>query len=149
MLSSTSSDVLVQFPLAIVQRSVTVVPAINPVTVDVGELGLVMVAGPDTMLHVPIPVTGVFPARVAVAELQSAWSGPAAATDGLAYTVRVSVSLETGQVAVLLILQTKRFIPSVRPVTVDVALAGLTTVPPPAITCHEPIPTVGVLAFRL
>ncbi len=58
-----------QGPLLIVQRNVTV-PTPSPVTVVVGELGVVIVAVPLTRDHDPVPGgAGTFPARVAVGEL--------------------------------------------------------------------------------
>ena len=37
-----------------------------PVTPELGEAGLVIIPEPLTSVHNPVPVTGVFPARVAV-----------------------------------------------------------------------------------
>ena len=47
-----------------VHRSVAGVPAITPVTPEVVELGVVIVAVPLTTLQAPVPVEGVLPARV-------------------------------------------------------------------------------------
>ncbi len=58
------SSVELHVPFVIVQRKVALVPAANPVTVVVGELAVVIVAVPDTKLHDPVPVTGVFAAIV-------------------------------------------------------------------------------------
>ncbi len=41
-------------------------PTPNPVTADVGLVGVVNVAAPVTTVHNPVPLVGVFPARVAV-----------------------------------------------------------------------------------
>ena len=78
----TSSVETGHTPLEIVHRKVTLVPAVTPVTVVVGEEGAVIVAVPLTILHVPVPVTGVFAAMVKLEVLQSVWSGPAAAVVG-------------------------------------------------------------------
>ena len=43
-------------------------PTLNPVTPDVGSLGVVTVALPAITVHVPDPTVGVLPARVAVVE---------------------------------------------------------------------------------
>ena len=40
-------------------------PTPNPVTPDVGDEGLVIVPAPLTNVHVPVPVVGVFAAKVA------------------------------------------------------------------------------------
>ena len=39
-------------------------PRPKPVTPDVGEDGVVIVPAPLTKVHVPVPITGVFPANV-------------------------------------------------------------------------------------
>jgi hypothetical protein len=59
---------LVQVPLVAVQRNTYVPTALKPVTVDVGDVGVVMVgtAGPLTFDHIPEPTVIVLPARVAV-----------------------------------------------------------------------------------
>ena len=41
-------------------------PTDNPVTPEVGELGVVTVELPAMTVHAPVPTDGVFPARVAV-----------------------------------------------------------------------------------
>lgn len=47
-----------------VQRREALVPTGTPVTVDVGEEGVVIVAVPLTTFHKPVPVVGVLPASV-------------------------------------------------------------------------------------
>ena len=63
-LVSTTSSVEEQVPLVIVQRSVALVPAGTPVTPEVAEEGVVMVAVPLTTLQVPVPTLAVLPASV-------------------------------------------------------------------------------------
>ena len=62
----TSSVEVEQGELETLQRKVTVVPALKPVTPEVGELGVAMVPVPDTTVHCPVPVVGVLPAKVAL-----------------------------------------------------------------------------------
>ena len=93
MVSTTSSVEVGQLPLAIVQRNVALVPSGTPVTPEVAEDGVVMVAVPLTTVHVPVPVVGAFPASVNEPLLHCAWSGPAAAVVGVAYTVPVPVAV--------------------------------------------------------
>lgn len=45
-------------------------PGTSPVTPDVGDEGVVMVAAPLITDHVPVPVIGVLPNRFADVELQ-------------------------------------------------------------------------------
>lgn len=74
----TSSVDAVQLPLVIDQRRVAEAPRANPVTPELGEEGVVMVAVPDTKVHVPVPVAGVFPTKVAVVtQAANVWSLPA------------------------------------------------------------------------
>ena len=63
----TSSKEGVHDPLEIVQRKV-LEPTPSAVNPDVGEVGVVIVAVPEIKVHIPVPVVGVFPARVAVVE---------------------------------------------------------------------------------
>lgn len=50
-----------QVPLVIVHANVAESPITKPVTPLVGDVGEVMVAVPDTSVHVPVPTVGVFP----------------------------------------------------------------------------------------
>ena len=56
-------------PLLIVQVKVALVPAVIPVTPEVAEAGVVIVAVPLVTVHKPLPVLGVFPAKVNAAVL--------------------------------------------------------------------------------
>ena len=47
----------------------TLVPAVSPVMPDVGELGVVIVPGPEIFVHKPVPTAGAFAAIVAVPAL--------------------------------------------------------------------------------
>ncbi len=67
-LITTSSVLAVQVPLLIVHRKVAE-PATKPVTPDVGEEAVVIVAVPLTTLHAPVPAVAVFPAKVVVVAL--------------------------------------------------------------------------------
>ena len=51
-----------QDPLVIVQIN-TFVPTFNPVTAEVSEVGVVIVPEPVNKVHIPVPTTGVFPAK--------------------------------------------------------------------------------------
>ena len=46
------------------------VPTLNPVTVDVADVGVVIVPLPAMSVHIPVPVVGVFPAKVELVTLQ-------------------------------------------------------------------------------
>jgi len=66
-------------------HSTRVVPAVSPVIVEVGPEGVVTIPAPETTVHVPVPVVGVFPAKVAVLA-QMDWLGPASEAVGGAST---------------------------------------------------------------
>ena len=65
LVMTTSSGESVQVPLASVQRKV-LAPTPNPVTPELAVVLAVMVPDPPTSVHVPPPVVGTFPAKVAV-----------------------------------------------------------------------------------
>lgn len=54
-----------QLPLLIVQTKI-LLPTDNPVTAEVGLVGVVTDDVPAITVHVPVPTVGVLPARVAV-----------------------------------------------------------------------------------
>ena len=66
LLVSITSSKLVHDPLVIVHLNVTLLPAVRPVTVLVADEGVVTVAplAAPMMLQAPVPVTGMFPAKV-------------------------------------------------------------------------------------
>ena len=92
LLVSVTSSYVLQVPLTIVQRNTAGVPVVTPVTVEVAEFMLVIVAVPLCTVHVPVPTKAAFPARVKLPLLHCAWSAPASAIVGTSYTVTVSVS---------------------------------------------------------
>ena len=71
LLVKITSSMDEQAPFEIVHLNVALVPAVIPVTPEVGNVGdvIVIVAAPLTFVHVPIPVVAVFPARVKVVVL--------------------------------------------------------------------------------
>ncbi len=63
---TTSSKEAVQGALAIVQRKVAIPGTTKPVIPEVGELGVMIVAVPETNDQAPVPTVAVLPAKVAV-----------------------------------------------------------------------------------
>ena len=74
-------------PLLIVQVKVALVPAVIPVTPEVAEAGVVIVAVPLVTVHKPLPVLGVFPAKANAAVLHWLIADPATEVVGVASTV--------------------------------------------------------------
>jgi len=130
-----------QVALVIVQTKLFT-PTDNPVTPEVGELGVVTVALPVMTVHAPVPTAGVFPASVAVVE-QTSWSGPAFDVVGEASLVTMTVSFDAAQVP-FEIVQTRLFAPTDKPVTPEVGEPGVVTVALPPMTVHTPVPAAGV-----
>ena len=90
---TTSSVEGEQGALEIVHLNVADAPITNPVTPEVGDEGVVIVAVPETTDQFPVPTVGVLPANVVVVTLQRFWSEPALAVVGLAFTVNVATLL--------------------------------------------------------
>ena len=128
----------------IVHFKTVLVPAGTPVTVDVGDDGLEIVAIPLTTLHVPTPTNAVFPTNVKEPELQFDCAGPAAATvTGLSF---VNVTVELDEQDPLVTVQVKTaLVPKGTPETVDIADDGLAIEAVPLKTVHKPVPTDGAL----
>ena len=120
----------------------TFAPTPSPVTVDVGEPGVVIVPAPLTSVHVPVPDVAVFPASV-VPVLQIVWFGPAAAVVGAATPVIVTCEEDAAQGG-FEIVHSKIFGPTPNPVTPEVGEVGEVIVPAPLISVHNPVPVVGV-----
>ena len=137
----TSSVVVEQAPLVILQRITTVVPAIKPVIVVVGELAVVIVAVPLTTLQLPVPMVAVLPAKVAVVTLHMVWFGPASATVAGSDTLMVIVSVDGGQLAFVIVHTKVDVPPIVNPVTPLVAEPGVVTTAVPDTTVQTPVPT--------
>jgi hypothetical protein len=141
--NNTSSVDDVQFPLLIVHRNVAVEPAAKPVTVVVGEDGVVIVTVPLIIVHTPVPTVGVLPAIVKKPLLHWAMSDPAFAVVGKALLVNNTSSVD--EHAPLVIVQRKvAVVPAAKPVTVVVGEEDDVIVTEPLITVHAPVPTVGV-----
>ena len=92
---TTSSVEAVHGAFEIVQRKVEVVPAV-PVNADVGLVGVVMLPpAPETIVHKPVPKTGLFAAKV-VEVPQMFWSGPAFAVVGAGVKMMITSSTLEG-----------------------------------------------------
>lgn len=136
-------------PLEIVHCKTAEAPIISPVTSDVGEDGVVIVAVPEITVQLPVPVTGVFPARIVVVKLHKFWSGPASAAVTGSPTVIIMSSKEGGQELLDIVQRRVDEAPMVNPVTPDVGDDGVVTVAVPAITVHVPVPETGVFAANV
>lgn len=78
----------------------TVTPGVNPVTVVFLTSGFVIVPEPETKTQIPVPLVGLFPAKVAVAVpvvAHKVCDGPAFAAEGAALIVIVLSEIEAAQ----------------------------------------------------
>jgi len=138
----TESTELGHTPLLIVQISVSELPAGNPVTPDEGELEVVIDVDPNAV-QFPVPMVGVFPARVAVVA-QTDWSGPALAVVGFWSEVMITESCESGHTPLEIVQISVSELPAGNPVTPEVADVGVVIeVDPNAV--HKPDPMAGTL----
>jgi len=136
-----------QVPALVIVHSKTLVPKLKFVTVEFGASELVIIPVPLMTDQVPVPVVGVLAASVAFGELiQTVWFDPALAMLVAGSTIIVIVLVVDEQVPADVMLHCKTFVPSVRPVTVELGLVEEVITPPPVNTLQVPIPVVGVLA---
>jgi hypothetical protein len=145
---STTSSVEVQVPLVVVQRRVTLLPAVTPVTVVVAEDAVVIVAEPVTMLQAPVPVVAAVAAIVNVLVLHNVWSAPAAAVVGNAWFVSTTSS-EDVHVPLVIVQRRVAGVPAVTPVTPEVGEEGVVIVAVPLTTLQTPVPTLALLPARV
>jgi hypothetical protein len=123
-------------------HSKTFAPEPKAVIPDVGEVGAVTVPAPLINVHVPLPVVGVLPAKVAVVP-QTVCGLPATDIVGGNETSIVTWE-ELGVHGWLLIVHWNTFAPVPNPVNPDVGEDGAVMVPEPLISVHKPVPEAGV-----
>ena len=116
-------------------------------TAEVGELKLEMLPPPETKAQVPLPIVGVFAAKLVVVE-QRVWSGPAFEVVGNGSTFILTISVEEGQEPFDTV-NIKIFTPKLNPVTAEVGDDGFVGTPVPDTSVHNPVPTVGTFALKV
>ena len=140
---------LAQTPLVIVQRSVTLLPPVNPVIVLTFEPAVVIVipAKPLTYVHVPVPGAGALPLIVNVLVLHNVWSDPAFAAGAGAVLVNTISSKVVAQLPFPTVHLNVALVPATMPVIVVVAEVEFVIVAVPENTVQVPLPTTGAVAF--
>ena len=96
---------------------------------------------PLTIVHNPVPVAALLPAKVALV-LQTVCPVPALDAVGAANPVMVTVEVDEGQGA-LEMVHSKTFAPVPNPVIPLVGDPGVVIIPAPLTNVHVPTPTVG------
>jgi hypothetical protein len=134
-------------PLLMVHAN-TLVPTPKKFTAEVGEFADATIPLPDTKLHVPVPTSGVLPARFVLVIAQILKLTPAFDGVGVLNCVTSTVDTDTGQTP-LLMLHSNTFDPMPKPTTAVVGEVGTPINPEPASRFHTPIPTVGVLPVNV
>ena len=135
--------------MLIVQRNVALPPTTKPVTEEVGEEELLMVALPDKTVQLPVPMEGVLPDKVVVVTLHKLWSIPAPeVVGGDAILITIS-SPELVQDPLLIVHRNVAVPPTTRPVTPVVGEEDEVRVAVPDTTLQLPVPVVGVLPDKV
>ena len=112
----------------------------------VAKLSEVIAPNPLTMDQVPVPGVAALPARVKVVVLsQWFWSTPALAAGAL---IR-ETSSKVLQLPLTIVQRITVVVPTVTPVTVEVAEFKLVIFPAPLILVHVPVPGVAVLPAKV
>ena len=129
LVKTTSSDAL-QTPFVTVQIKVTEVPAFNPVTVEVGLLGVVIIAPfvAPGIVQTPVPTEGVLAANVNELLVHLAWSTLALAVTGRTFVK--TTSSEAVEQPVVTVHRSVTVLPAAKPVTVVVGSVGEVIVAP-------------------
>ena len=129
-LVKTTSSVALQTPFVTVQINVTEVPTLSPVTVEVGLLGVVIIAPfvAPGMLQTPVPTEGVLAAKVNEPLLHFAWSTLALAVTGRAFVK--TTSSEAVEQPVITVHRSVTVLPAAKPVTVVFGSKGEVIVAP-------------------
>ena len=131
-----------------VQRNTAGVPVGTPVTVDVAEFMLVIVAVPLIKVQVPVPTDAALAAKVKLALLHCAWSAPAAAGVGAASLVSVTSSNVLQVPLTMVQLRTAVLLVGTA-VTPELYKDGSAIVAVPLTTAHVPVPDIAALPARV
>ena len=146
----TTSSVEEHVPLVKVQRNVTELPAVKPVTVVVALLLGAVIDAPfaaPIIDQIPLPTEGVLAAKVNVPLLHCVWSTPA--LDVTSPLLVTEISLEALHAPFVTVHLKTVVVFGLTPVTVVVTLFVEETVPVPLTTLQIPVPTEGVVAAIL
>jgi hypothetical protein len=145
-----TSEVLgVHVPFVIVHLKTEVPPMVSPVTPELCWVLEVTLTEPDTTDQEPVPIAGMFPAKVATVVLHSVWLVPALAVVG-GWTLYMVISSSEGAHPPLDIDHLNLIVsPAVKAVMVVPGSAGSVMVAAPEITVHKPVPVAGLFPAKV
>ena len=130
----------------------TYVPNTDTVAVADGSFILlkVVVPGPDTCAHVPVPVVGVLPPRLPLIRPHTLWLAGTVATVAIPYRV-TDIFAVLGVQGPFVMVQVYTYVPESDTVAVAAGSLGLLNmvVPGPDVCVHTPVPIAGVFPPRL
>ena len=129
-LAKITSSKASQTPFVTFHLSVTEVPKVNPVTVEVGLLGIEITAplAAPTIVQIPVPTEGVLAAKMNELLPHFAWSTLALAVTGRTFVK--TTSSEAVEQPVVTVHRKVTVLPAVKPVTVVVGSVGEVIVAP-------------------
>jgi hypothetical protein len=125
----------------------TLTPEPRPLTVEIGEMELEIVAAPDTSVQTPVPTAGVLPANVPLVA-HKVCDGPAFEALGVASLLIATVDEEAGHKP-LEMVHWKTLTPILKAVMPDVGDEGDVIIPLPETKLQAPVPITGVLPAKV
>lgn len=139
----TSSVELGHTPLLTVHKNWADVGIDNPVTPEIGTVGLVTVAVLLKTVHTPLPAVGTLAESAAVVVLQSVWSSPELAVVGASIVI-ITSSVVLPQEPFVILHRNVVLDGTAKPVIVVFGLVLSEILAVPLTTVHKPLPTVAV-----
>ena len=141
-----SSKLTPQLPLLIVHLATVGTepfPAVTPVIVVLGEDAFVITPGPDWIVQVPTPTTGVLAAIAKVLVLHWSIFIPASAIVALALLVSTTSEVLGVHTPLLIVQRNVALVPTGTPVTPLLLAVGAVIVAVPLTKLQLPVPLTG------
>ena len=137
-----------QTPFVTTHVNLLIAPIVNPIAVELGEVGTIIDPLPETTNQFPLPIIGELAERTVDVLLHIVWSNPAKATVGIIST-RITMRSEVMHDPLVIVHLRVAEAPGTRPVREEVSEAGVVMVAAPATKVQSPVPTPGALPARV
>lgn len=134
-------------PLVTVHWNVDDAQTVSPVTPELAVPVAVTTPVPAVVVHKAVPTDGVVAAKVAVVKLQIDCAEPALEVTGLELVI-VTLELVT-QAPLVTVQRNVEAAPTVSPVTPEVSLLAVVTIPVPDVVVHAPVPGEALLPAKV